>query len=149
MDYSIIFLPLIFGHFKAVQSMKVFGRNDSMWFKTYTDHFGDLAPDDQYFEFKNWINVSLDFPVEEKSRKVVFVYDEISNPMFPPEFFNKLRGKTISILLVYTRFERIEHEWFKYAENLTNLLIMSARIPKLESGLFVDLKRLSALILQQ
>jgi Leucine-rich repeat (LRR) protein len=92
--------------------------------------------------------INFDFSVDEKLKHVTFVYSTTEIPILPEELFEKVPDKEVMVGFYNTPSIKIERDWFKHSENLSHLFFFQNRIPKLEAGKFLDLKKLKSINLQ-
>jgi hypothetical protein len=98
---------------------------------------------------KNSSEINFNVPVDDKTEHLAFIYTTTSIPILPAELFRKFPNKTLNCGFFNLASIKIERDWFKHAGNLKHLFFLRNRIPKLEGGKFVDLKKLVTLNLQR
>jgi protein toll len=123
----------------------------------YQDLFDGLNyffdPGSQICDFKvneseSSSEINLDFPVDNQTEYLTFIYTNTSIPILPAELFQEFPDKYLTVGFYNLASIEIERDWFKHSENLSYLLFYQNRIPRLEGGKFVDLKNVYTLILQ-
>jgi Leucine-rich repeat (LRR) protein len=109
-----------------------------------------LKPDNKTCGFKvneseSSSEINFDFPVDNQTDYLSFIYTNTSIPILPAELFQKFADKTLGCGFFNLASIKIERDWFKHSENLSNLFFFNNWIPKLEAGKFLDLKNLFTL----
>jgi Leucine-rich repeat (LRR) protein len=151
-----LFIILVISFFNFAGSIKVDCgiRSDPDFQGLFEDLKYYFAPNSQVCGFKvdrseNSSEINLDFPVDNKTEHLTFIYTTTSIPILPAELFKRFPDKSLGCGFYKLPSIEIERDWFKYAGNLSNLFFNQNRIPKLDSGKFVDLKKLKSLNLQR
>jgi Leucine-rich repeat (LRR) protein len=118
-------------------------------FDTLKDYFNETSQECGFkVDSENSSEINFDFPVDEELKHVTFVYTTTSIPILPAELFEKVPDKKVFVGFYNLASIKIERDWFKHSENLTHLFFYQNRIPRLEAGKFLDLKKLKSLNLR-
>jgi hypothetical protein len=151
----VLFVILVISFFNFAGSVKVDCEIEKDPY--YQNLFDGLsyyfAPNGQNCGFKvdrseNSSEIYFDFPVDDKTRYLTFIYTTTSIPILPAEMFHRFPDKKLSCGFYNLASIEIERDWFRHAGNLRNLFFSKNQIPKLEGEKFVDLKKLITLNLQ-